>query len=186
MKAYQKERIENAICFFAREHYKKTKRFPSQTVIYKYLALFEFEILEETGESPLDLEYVAMARGPAPIEIYSRRDTLKSELFSFEKRGTTYLVIAKKTPNLDYFSDYEIEKMENLIFIYAQRWVGSGIMSDASHEKIKAWKKAWNRRHNSKIDKADTFDKLTQKGEGDLSPQEEHFLISSLLGSMGA
>ena len=186
MKAYQKERIENAICFFAREHHKKTRRFPSQTHIYKYLALFEFEILEETGDAPLDLEYVAMEYGPVPIDIYSKRDTLKSDLFSIEKRGKSYFVKAKKKPNLDYFSEYEIEKMNNLIFIYAQRWVSSGVMSDASHEKIKAWKKAWNRRPNSKIDKADTFDKLAQKDEEHLSPQEERFLISSALGSMGA
>jgi len=186
MKAYRKERIENAICFFAKEYRKETKRDPSQTHIYKYLALFDFEVLKETGDSPLDLDYRAMEHGPVPIEIYGNRDNLKSDLFVFEKKGDSYFVKAKKRPNLDFFSEYEIEKMQNLIFIYAQQWVTSGIMSDSSHEKIKAWRKTWKREHNGRIDKADTFEELTAKDESQLSPQEEHFLISSMLGSLGA
>ena len=185
MKAYKKERIENAICFFAREHYKKTKRFPSQTHIYKYLALFEFGILEETGDSPLGLTYKAMQYGPVPMEIYDKRDKLKSDQFVFMKRDNTYFVKATGKPDLDYFSEYEIEKMKNLVFIYAKQWVTPNVMSDASHEKIKAWKKTWKKKPNSKIDKSDTFENLASKNEETLSSQEEHFLISTMLGSLG-
>lgn len=186
MKAYQKERIENAICFFAREHHKKTRKFPSQTHIYKYLALFDFEILEETGDSPLDLKYLAMEHGPVPPVIYNKRDNLKSDLFVFEKQGNIYLVKARRKPNLDFFSEYEIEKMKNLVFTYAQKWVSSNIMSDSSHEKIKAWRKTWENLPNAIIDKADTFDSLASKNENQLTLQEEHFLISTMLGSLEA
>ena len=47
---YQKEKIENAICFFASEHQKKTKHPLYQTFLYKYLAFLDFESLREKLE----------------------------------------------------------------------------------------------------------------------------------------
>ena len=187
MKAYQKERLENVICYFAREHFKKTKWYPSQTILYKYLAFFEFRVLESIGEAPLDLEYLAMKRGPVPIEIYRDRDKLKSELFCFENVGANkYVVKALKKANLDYFSEYEREMMSDLIDIFAQRYTSAQIMSDSSHEQIRAWRKAfYGRGENSPIDKADTFEDLDFKLDEELTPQEEHFLISQVLKQTG-
>ena len=74
MPAYQKERLENALLFFSQEHHKKTKKYPLQTVLYKYLAFFEFRYLEKTGIMPLELHYRAMKNGPVPIEIYDKRN----------------------------------------------------------------------------------------------------------------
>jgi uncharacterized phage-associated protein len=76
MLAYRKERIDNAILFFAKEHYKKTKNDLSQTALYKYLAFFEFRYLKKYGEMPLELEYKAWEYGPVPIEIYVNRETI--------------------------------------------------------------------------------------------------------------
>ena len=59
-------------------------------------------------------------------------------------------------------------------------------MSDSSHKKIKAWVKAWNRRHHSMIDKADTFNHIYEKNEDELTPQEEHFLMSESLNKVRA
>jgi len=39
MVAYQQGKITNAINFFALEHHRKTRRYPTQTMLYKYLAL---------------------------------------------------------------------------------------------------------------------------------------------------
>ncbi len=182
MVAYQKERIENAICFFAYEHYKITKKYLYQTYIYKYLSFFEFDVLEGTGESPLSLDFMAMERGPVPIEIYNKRDEIKSNLFSFDKQNDDKIIVkALKKPDLDYFSDYEIKEMDKLIDIYAKKWVTSRMMSDSSHKKIKAWAKAWKREPNSIIEKSDTFDNLFSKDENQLSPREKHFLISASL-----
>lgn len=179
MKAYQKERIENAICFFAYEHFEKTGKYPSQTHIYKYLAFFDFQILEETGEAPLDLDYLAMERGPVPIQLYKKRREIKSDCFCFQETGTNnFIVKAVKKPDLHYFSEYETEKMKNLIYIFATSYTTASIISDASHKKIKAWAKAWNRKKNSPIDKAETFDDIYKKTEGELTQQEEHFLIN--------
>ncbi len=179
MKTYQKERLENAICFFAKEHYHKTRRHPTQTHIYKYLSFFDFQLLEETGEAPLDLEYRAMRYGPVPIELYGERRELKSDLFF------TIYVKARKSPDLDFFSEREIKKMQDLIFIFASTWTTTNIMNDASHQKIKAWVKTWNRKPNASIDKADTFDDIQSKSDEELTPQEEHFLIAEALKRAG-
>ncbi|GMO44423.1 MAG: hypothetical protein Pg6C_06280 [Treponemataceae bacterium] len=74
MLSYRKELIENAVLFFAQKHYQKTKKYLSQTVLYKYLAFFEFRYLKKAGDMPLELTYKAMQRGPVPMEIYENRD----------------------------------------------------------------------------------------------------------------
>lgn len=182
MAAYQNERIENAICFFAYEHYERTKKYLYQTYIYKYLSFFEFNVLKETGESPLGLTFKALEHGPVPMEIYNKRDETKSNLFSFDKQDDSKIIVrALKEPDLNYFSDYEIAEMDKLIDIYAKKWVTSKMMSYSSHEKIKAWARAWKRKPNSMINKSDTFDNLFSKDENQLSSQEEHFLISASL-----
>jgi len=80
---YQKEKIENAICFFAHEHMKKTRQSLYQTFLYKYLAFLDFEILKETGRPCLGLSYMAMEHGPVPMEIYGKLHEWKSSCFTF-------------------------------------------------------------------------------------------------------
>lgn len=186
MRAYHKERFENAISFFAREHRKKTGKYPSQTHMYKYLALFDFQVLEERGRAPLDLTYLAMDRGPVPKEIYFERKELHSDYFAIENiEENKFIFKSTQKPDLDYFSQYEIDKMKELIYIFATNYVTTNIMSNASHEKIKAWEKAYRRSKNSVIKKSETFDKIFDKSEDELSPQEERFLISETLKRVG-
>jgi hypothetical protein len=187
MVAYRKERINHALLFFAQEHYKKTHKYLSQTVLYKYLAFFEFRYLKHVGDMPLELTYKAMQRGPVPVEIYEHRD--KDEYFSlvtFEpfstKNGTGYLVKPKGRFDSDYFAEAELEEMNNLIEMFAQRWVGSGAMSDASHQAIKAWKKTWSRNPNTIINPIDEFDRnILEIPEEELTPQEERYLTQKAI-----
>lgn len=190
---YQKEKIENAICFFAAEHQKKTRRPLDQTSLYKYLAFLDFETFEETGRPALGLDYIAMERGPVPIEIYGARRSLKTECFEFVAQKDElssrekFLVIAHGKPDLDYFSEYEKTKMKRIIEVFADRSIKAGLRSDASHERIKAWKKTWAKKKNSPIDYSLTFDKdpRTKKPE-DLSFAEGCFLTSEALAKSGA
>ena len=179
MIAYQNEKIENAIGFFATQHKKATRKPLSQTFLYKYLAFLDFKSLEETGRPVLGLKYKAMERGPVPIEIYSKRTNYKTSLFEFRRiRETQFVVIPQKNPNLDYFSKYEIDLMRRLIEIYADTFVKTGDISEASHQEIKAWKKAWNRQPNSLIDYDWSFDNdINSKPEDRLSFAEENYLI---------
>ena len=180
MFAYKKERLENAICFFAKEHKRRKKQDPTQTYIYKYLALFDFEMLVKTGRPALDLEYLAMAKGPVPIEIYEKRNSYETELFKFvpqEEKNTVIVVKTKgKRPNLEYFSESEITEMQRIVEIYINTSVDTNILSGASHEVIAPWEKAWKRRNNHKIEMIDAFPGIYNKKDEDLSPQEENFL----------
>ena len=179
MIAYQKEKIENAITFFAARHKKATRKPLSQTFLYKYLAFLDFTSLEETGRPALGLRYKAMERGPVPIEIYSKREDLKTPVFEFRKVGETqFVVMPKQDPNLDYFSRYEIDLMDRLIEIYADVFVRAGDISEASHQEIKAWKKAWDKQPNSIIDYELTFNNgFLFKQEDQLTLAEENYLI---------
>ncbi len=179
MIAYQKEKVENAICFFATEHQKATKQPLYQIFLYKYLAFLEFDCIKNVGRPSLGLKYLAMKKGPVPIEIYNKRDAYRTNCFEFRKVGQDkYIIVPNGRPDLSYFSPYEISMMKRLIEIFADRFVTSNEMSEASHEEIKAWKKAWNRKENSSIEFEEEFDENPMfKDPKDLTPAEEAFLI---------
>jgi len=184
MLPYRKERIDNAMHFFAQNHYKKTKKYLSQTFLYKYLAFFEFRYLEKYGDMPLELTYKAMERGPVPMEIYDNRAA--QSYFSkviFEpspmKDGKTkYTIKPKGIFEADYFADAEIEEMNNLIDMFAQNWVRATEMSEASHQAIKAWKKTYDRQPNAEINPIEEFDRdIMATPEEELTTAEERFLF---------
>lgn len=174
----QQKTIENAICFFAYEHHKKTKRYLTQTYLYKYLGLLEFNSIKETGKPVLGLTFVAMENGPVPIEIYSERDHIESDCFRFVRLSNdSYQVIPNGKPNLDYFSEFEIQQMKQLIMIYANKFVSLSDIIESSHKEIKAWQKAWDTKPNSKMEYEMTFDDdLYSKSDSELSFAEECFL----------
>lgn len=180
MIAYQKEKIENAICFFAKEHYKKTHHYVYQTFLYKYLALFDFGYFKEYGKQPLGLKYRAMERGPVPVEIYSKRTESKwSSLFEFRQdKDDNYIIIHKSNPNLDFFSQREVKLMNKLIEIYAESYITAKLMSDVSHESISAWRKTWRIEKNDFIDFSLEFSgNVFGKPENELTFPEEVYII---------
>jgi hypothetical protein len=148
------------------------------------LAFFEFRYLEKTGTMPLELTYRAMKNGPVPLEVYDKRtqqgafSTVDFEPFEPQKTSNAYIVKPKGKFNPDYFADAELEEMQNLIDFFAQHWVGANVMSDASHESILAWKKAYKKQENSIIDPIDGFKRdIVAAPPETLSSAEERFLI---------
>jgi uncharacterized phage-associated protein len=180
---YQTEKIENAICFFAFDHRKKTKKPLHQTFLYKYLAFLDFEAIKETGHPVLGLKYKAMKWGPVPEEIYNKKDNYKTPLFVFQKNSKEDIeVIPKKKPDLQFFSKYEIGLMEKLIEIFADKFIYTGLISDASHEAILAWKRTWHDKPNSIIDYRLTFTgEILLKQDAELTYPEENYLIYNAL-----
>ncbi|MDR1203087.1 MAG: SocA family protein [Tannerellaceae bacterium] len=178
MIAYQKERINHTMLFFAQEHRKKTRHDLSQTVLYKYLAFFEFRYLKSYGEMPLELNYKAMEHGPVPIEIYANRETKNYfTLVSFEPKGNGFIIKPKGKFNPDYFAETELKEMRNLIEIFAQQWVGAAVMSNASHKHIRAWRITHKEHPNKIINPIDEFDRnILEISEEELTPQEERYL----------
>lgn len=179
MIAYRVEKIKNAICYFATEHTKKTKKHLHQTFLYKYLAFLDFESLSDTGHPVLGLKYRAMKRGPVPPEIYDNRKGLKTECFEFkELEDDKFIIMPKGHPNLEYFSSYEIKKMHRLIEIFADVFVKPSDISEASHEDIRAWRETWRKEKNGIIDYDTQFPgDIRHKDKKELTPSEEHYLI---------
>ncbi|MFZ4439547.1 MAG: Panacea domain-containing protein [Syntrophales bacterium] len=177
---YQKEKLENAVCYFAKEHASHTRHRLYQTFLYKYLALFDFGYLRAYGKPALGLTYQAMQMGPVPKELYDRRDDKDlSKCFAFQKDESGHLaVVAKTTPNLDYFSKREIELMNQIVETYAAGYVTAAIMSDASHQEIRAWQHTWKCAPNTVIDFAREFPgDVINKPEHQLTFPEEVFLV---------
>jgi hypothetical protein len=176
---YQKEKIENAICYFASRHKEKTGKYLFQTSLYKYLSLFEFEFLKKYGQPPIGLTYRAMDWGPVPIEIYGKREKYDTPCFSFRKNPEGKITIVPKAkPDMDYFSMAEIDEMARLVEIYADEFVTSEDMSKASHSEISAWRKTYEKKPNEIIDFKLTFDDdIETKPPQKLSSAEENYLI---------
>ena len=187
MLSYRKQRIDNIILYFASEHYKKTKKYLSQTALYKYLAFFEFRHLKKHGDMPLELNYKAMPYGPVPIDIYDHRND--NNYFSkvvFEKttlKSGKDIIIVKPNGKFDddYFSENELEDMRKLIEIFAQQWVGAQVMSDGSHQSLRSWKVTYKKSPNAFIDPKDEFDSdiLSLPPEA-LTAIQERYLLQRL------
>jgi len=181
MIAYRKEKRENAICYFATEHYNRTGRYIPQTTLFKYLAYLDFMSLEEIGRPSLELEYKAMDNGPVPHKIYNMRRNYKSRLVEFvPRKNEKFIIRAKQSANLDYFSKYEIKKMNELIEKYAdpnktEMEIAKRICED-THTGIRAYDIAYKNKQNSIINYEDTFENILHKKENDLSVVEEKFL----------
>lgn len=179
---YRKEKIINAVAFFAQRHQKKTRQRLYQTSLYKYLAFFDFYSLRETGHPTLGLIYKAMKWGPVPVEIYDDKTETATYKFKADKIGE--FIVVKGPPDLDYFSAYELALMERLIEIFADRWVTSKIMSDASHEDINAWRRTWANNPNGIINYDLEFDgDVFLKDEDQLTYAEEVYLTQKPLAS---
>ena len=175
---YRKEKIENAICYFATEHRKKSGNPLYQTFLYKYLAFLDFESLQKRGRPSLCLTYIALEKGPVPDEIYNRWSDFQSKIVDIrsDQEGRRY-VVCKEKADLSYFSKAEIALMNNLIEIYAKSYIPSKLISDASHERIAAWIKAYKKKPGSRIDYSLTFDEdLFNKPHEKLSFAEESYL----------
>jgi hypothetical protein len=169
--------------FFAKEHYKKTHKYLSQTALYKYLAFFEFRYLKSYGEMPLALEYKAMEHGPVPIEIYANRETRNYfTLVSFEPTESGFIVKPAGKFNPDYFAETELTEMRNLIEIFARQWIGAGVMSNASHNDIRAWRVTYRKQPNHIINPIDEFERnILEIPEEELTPQEERYLTQKAI-----
>jgi hypothetical protein len=96
-----------------------------------------------------------------------------------KKDGKTgYMVKPNGKFDPDYFAEAELEEMDHLIEMFAQKWVGASEMSEASHQAIKAWKKTYSRSPNAEIDPIEEFDRdITAVPEETLHTEELKYLM---------
>jgi len=156
-----KAKLYNAINYIAKAYRKKTSMYIPQMILYKILAWIDVESVKKIGVPVFDLNYIAMERGPVPKELYKNRENLKEDLFLLFKGNVingniTYRIKAEGKADLDYFSDFELDVIDNTIDIFAEKDISTKIASESSHE-ITSWRKAWKRCHNSRILLTDEF-----------------------------
>ena len=155
---YREQKIEQAICKMAQRHREKSSRPLYSTFLYKYLAFMDFRSLEDTGIPAFHFEYRAMPYGPVPLEIYEKRGQNHSEYYRWNDLGENrYTIEVIRSPELKYFSRYELDLLDRMIADYAEKFSSTIEISEESHNKIRAWKIAHDRKPNSIIDFADTF-----------------------------
>ncbi|TGL63235.1 type II toxin-antitoxin system antitoxin SocA domain-containing protein [Leptospira sarikeiensis] len=176
--AYSYERLVNAIAYFANQHEKVAKGPLYKTTLLKYIALFYYKVLLESGEPPLELNFLAMENGPVAEEIYVglNEKALHAEEFeiynSSDGQGDKILVKANKY-DMDFFSEFEIEIMDSLIQEFATNYKNNKKIIDATHE-LPPWKNAWASRGKAGMRKMMDEDIFINKEK---SLAEEHFAI---------
>lgn len=186
MIAYKKEKLNNAICYFANEVYKRRREYLPQTLLYKLLSYLDFTSIKRTGIPALELKYYAYKNGPVPVDLYQNKSQYETDCFRFEARSSNrFIFISKKEADLSYFSDSEVGIMNDLLNKYiikdiTMKDIIDNICND-SHKDIKAWKVAYDRGKNKIMNYGDTFEEIDKKKFEDLSLNEERFLVYSAL-----
>jgi uncharacterized phage-associated protein len=160
LNSYEKRYLGSVIAFLAQEHKARTGQPMYQTHLYKYLAFLNKAIIEKLGAPAVPLTFIAMRNGPVPLELYNDRKNLKNQFFRFQPdidsgNPEAFIVLAESPPDYTLFSDAEYVTLRRLIQEYATEFSTTNDISEASHEKINAWKAAYQRQPNSRMDDAD-------------------------------
>lgn len=163
MSRFEQDKLDNAICFFAKRHRERTGKPLYQTYLYKYLAFTDFYTLLETGAPAFQIAFEAWDMGPVPPEIYEKRYKLKTSIYSFKPdldTGIENAVIIESygSPDLEFFSEFEIRTMEKLINEYAKDYATTSAISEKSHELIRSWQQAYSRGKKTPMDPSENFD----------------------------
>lgn len=149
MNKIERKRLDIGIGYFVREFYKKTKKPPTQMNIYKFLAFVDFYSVKRRGKPVFGLKYSALRNGPVPSDLYKEIKNV-----STVRTYPYYKVIAKdkirkffplegKELDLSYFAKAELEIINEVIYILIDSSLNTYHYSEASHQKINAWKKAY-------------------------------------------
>ena len=181
MIAYSKERLDNAVAYFAGHHEEITGNKAYKTYIFKYIALFDFLILDQTGKPAFDIEYAALERGPVPVFLYDHIDEYESSFFIIneDKDGNHYLTSTVDI-KMDYFSEFEQKKLVQIVDDYIFKGMKTDDVCDRTHTDITAWRIAWENRGTARrvpMDYIDEFDDISEKEACDLTLKEESFWV---------
>jgi hypothetical protein len=128
--ATKEEKIKNAICFFALEHEKLAHRPLSLNSLHKYLASLGYRSFEKSRRPALGLLRGRMGRRHIIVDIDGKQTKLKADCFSLVPYHDTYVVEATGSPDLNYFSPFELLGMKRTVEIGAAglaRRVDSGL-----------------------------------------------------------
>ena len=192
MDKIQKLKLDRLIHFFAKEHKETSGTHLFKTTLLKYIDLFEFELLPILGQPPIGLEYCAMKNGSVPIELYDSIDKgeyesdfveIIQEIEEDEMGGETRKIKIIPKPmedeyDFDDFSEIEIDKMYELIELYAKGYQNNKKIIDKVHQ-LKSWKIAWEKapQKGKKIEKIDFSDEIDSERDPILTEQYKSYRL---------
>jgi len=158
-----KEKRINAIRYFCRH-----ANFLTETKLYKLLYFLDFLHFKEVGRPVTDLEYFAWSYGPVPSKLFfeiKEKKAPKEILMCIieEKDAETGKKVrtsfkSLQAPNLNVFSDREIQMLEKVAFIFKDAKAKD--MTEITHLKNEPWHKTLESKgEKSKIDFLLSLDK---------------------------
>ena len=141
-----REKLLNAILFFARSVKKPTK-----TKIYKLLYFLDFRHFKEVGRSVTGLDYYAWNFGPVPKALHKEienNDTISglerqlkiiTDTSDDDPGVKSFIFKALAKPDMAVFTPREQKILEELALVY--RDVGAHQISEISHLRNQPWDK---------------------------------------------
>ena len=180
MKAYRKEIIDNVVSYIASSYYSAKGRYITQTLLFKILALLDFRALKQNGRPCIEFTYTARNLGPVPEELYNGDLSLYKSFKTVERNKgadykTTYYVSVRE-PDLDYIAPSEKKILDDILSSVIQKNITGKQAAEITHEEILAWKIAYERKPNSKMNYADEFIGLDSKSEAEMTIPELNFI----------
>ena len=179
-----RKKLYNAVLYFA-----KNTKFPNLTNILKLLYFFDFTHFKQTGYPSIGLEYFTFPRGPVPrsfwLEVKDGNvpDDFREKLAIYTKKDEydpsqkELIFKALQNPELDIFTQRELEILENIAFIYKdiQAWQ----TSEVTHLKNAPWEQTMKKMGlNHKIDYMLALDKDSEINEEEAKESlKEYFEI---------
>jgi uncharacterized phage-associated protein len=144
----------NAILYFV----KNTKNC-RKTKLFKLLYFLDFIHFKKYGASVTGYDYIAMPRGPVPIELYeqitnNRMPEEFTKAFSVieekddddESKG--FKIILKAKPDMEWFSPNEHQILEEVAFIFKDSTATE--ISEITHLKNTPWDRTKNEKGTNK------------------------------------
>ena len=183
MRVYHEQIVGNTVAYIAKTYYEKTHMYPAQMLVYKLLALMDFNSVKTKGRPCTELTYKARKNGPVPEELYKDSEEKYKNFYTVERfplpNGKSYKRYkAMCEPDTDYLCPSELEFLNQKINLFVTERFNSRKASEYSHQNIKAWRKAAYKKINTVIDYAAEFDDdIYSKPLNKLSMPEEQFLL---------
>lgn len=178
MRAYHEETVDNVVTYIAKRYHEGTGKYIVQMLMYKILALLDFQCVKELGLPCTELSYRALEMGPVPDELYNNKTAGTKYIVRHEENfsgNITRLYIAIYDPDMGYISECEKAILDNILDEFISKSITAKQASQITHERIVAWRKTRETNPNGFIDYDDEFDNLAQKSEDEMTCAEREY-----------
>lgn len=149
IKTYQRERLINAIIYFARN-----TKYCGKTKLMKLLFYLDFSYFKQTGKSVTGLVYEAWPMGPVPCVLFNEISDMKPDMakkIAIKPIERFQKIIAKKPFDKNVFTPRQLKLLEEISFTFKEAKAED--MTEVTHLPNEPWHKTIkNKGKRAKID----------------------------------